>query len=123
MIFAPARNLALSLKMSARHFLHAQSWKKGIIYLVVDASRYENPENLLLGQVIDFEYGFYKIAANNVAYYISPKNLKEPDFDFSDKRDYVFELRNVKESIAEREEGRNDRGDGKSRRSVPRFEE
>ena len=101
MIFAPARNLALSLKMSARHFLHAQSWKKGIIYLVVDASRYENPENLLLGQVIDFEYGFYKIAANNLTYYISPKNLKEPDFDFSDKRDYVFELRNVKESIAE----------------------
>ena len=38
----PARLLALSLKMSTRHFLHAQSWKKGGIYLVVDASRYEN---------------------------------------------------------------------------------
>jgi hypothetical protein len=87
--------------MSARHFLHAQSWKKGIIYWVVDASRYENPENLFLGQVIDFEDDFYKIAANNVAYFISPKNLKEPDFDFSDKRDYDLELRNAKESIAE----------------------
>ena len=56
--------------------------------------------------VLDFEDGFYKIAANNVAYYISPKNLKEPDFDFSDKRDYVFELRNVKESMAKEEEDR-----------------
>jgi len=56
--------------------------------------------------ILDFVEGHYKLAANNVEYYINPKHLKEPYFDFSDKRDYVLELRTAKELIAQEEENR-----------------
>ena len=40
----PARHLALSLKMSTRHFFNVQSLKKGIMVLVVDVSRYKKSD-------------------------------------------------------------------------------
>ena len=56
--------------------------------------------------ILDFVDGYYKLAANNIEYYITPKHLKEPYFDFSDQLDHVLELRNAKELIAQEEENR-----------------
>ena len=50
--------------------------------------------------VLDFVKGYYKLAANNMTFYIDPINLKEPDFDFSNNREYVLELKGAKELMA-----------------------
>lgn len=49
--------------------------------------------------VLDFVNGYYKLAANDLVFYMDPGNLTQANFDFSDKRDYVLELKNKKESM------------------------